>query len=125
MWILYTFIKYYAGIQVINSAGKALKCQAILLICSADLPARALVSNMKAFNGAYGCSVCTDSGEQGACSTHRIWPFTTTNTIRSREDTYKAIQDAVQEGKAVSTIICIYIYIYMHRDKSPHLFPKA
>ena len=91
------------GIQVINSCGKALQCQAILLLCSTDLPARALVSN-KAYNGTYGCSICTDSGEKGSCAGHRIWPFNTTNTIGSREDTYKAIKDAVQGGNPVSSI---------------------
>ena len=93
------------GTQVITLCGKALQCRAILMLCSTDLPARALVSNMKAYNGTYGCSVCTDSGERGSSATHRIWPFKTKNTIRSRESTYKAIQDAVQGGNPVSSIL--------------------
>ena len=33
-----------------------------LLMCSVDLPARALVLNMKQFNGRYGCCYCEDKG---------------------------------------------------------------
>ena len=31
-----------------------------LLLLSADLPAKSLLSNMKQFNGEKGCSVCED-----------------------------------------------------------------
>jgi len=42
--------------DVQTPAGK-MKCHAMLLQCSVDLPARALVLNSKQFNGKYGCFI--------------------------------------------------------------------
>ena len=36
-----------------------------LLLLSADLPAKSLLSNMKQFNGVKGCSVCEDEVGSG------------------------------------------------------------
>ena len=40
--------------------GKEKLIRATLLLSSADLPAKSLLSNMKQFNGEKGCSVCED-----------------------------------------------------------------
>ena len=32
------------------------------VMCSVDLPARAMVLHMKQWNGAYGCAYCDDEG---------------------------------------------------------------
>ena len=40
-----------------------LTCKAVMLISSLNLPARALVSNMKQFNGRYECSWCEIEGK--------------------------------------------------------------
>ena len=75
------------------------------MLCSTDLPTRALVSNMKAFNGAYACSTCEDKGStMPRKKLHRIWPFTPTNTIRTKDSTYLAFSSAIQQGNAVRLI---------------------
>lgn len=49
------------GTTIETSDGrKTLKCK--LLLCVFDLPARAMVVNMKQFNGYYGCLMCLDKG---------------------------------------------------------------
>lgn len=57
---------------------------AILLSCSVDLPARAMIMNMKQFNGMYGCVYCEDQGTVvGSDHLHRYWPQQTASIPRS------------------------------------------
>ena len=37
-------------------------CRAVLIACTCDLPARALVMNFVQYNGFYGCSHCLQKG---------------------------------------------------------------
>lgn len=39
------------------------KCRAMLMLSPDDLPARALMTNMKNFKGESGCSTCEQKGE--------------------------------------------------------------
>ena len=39
------------------------RSQAVLLACTCDLPARALLTNMVQFNGYYACLRCTQKGK--------------------------------------------------------------
>ena len=55
------YLPVNAGI-VVNTPEGVLKARAILLMCSADLPARAILMNIKRWNGAYGCLYCESSG---------------------------------------------------------------
>ena len=50
----------FAGLTVVTPNGKEKLIRATLLLSSADLPAKSLLSNMKQFNGEKGCSVCED-----------------------------------------------------------------
>ena len=46
------------------------------MLSSADLPGKALMANMKQYNGEQGCSVCEDKGKTvGTGGLHRIWPY--------------------------------------------------
>ena len=51
----------HIGIDVDISTGIA-KCRAIVVVCTADLLAHALLVNMKSFSGEYSCPTCTDRG---------------------------------------------------------------
>ena len=75
-----------------------------MLICTVDLPARALVCNMKAYNGAYSCPTCLDSGDNsvGSSHMHRYWPFNSTCEIRTLEGVQRAFKEASRSGIAVS-----------------------
>ena len=72
------------------------------MLCSTDLPARALVANMKAYNGNYSCTTCDESGQVGSSPLHRIWPFVAEDTTRSNASALKAVCDAVQQQTSVS-----------------------
>ena len=80
---------------------RAYTSKAVLLLCTADLPARALVSNMKAFNGKCGCSTCSYPGETVG-TLHRIWPYEPASQVRTTKATYKALSDAIEKEDAVS-----------------------
>ena len=74
-----------SGIQVCTSDGNFTSC-AIAMLCSADMPARALISNMKAFNGSHACSTCEDEGTTvPGNKLHRIWPFSDSNALRIQD----------------------------------------
>ena len=98
-FLVQIFAPFCVGINVTTSMGLTVTCKAMLLLCSADLPARALISNMKQYNGFHACSICTDPGSH---TTHHIWPYTDTNTLRTQTDTYKAIMAAVRQEEPVS-----------------------
>ena len=76
-----------------------------MLICSVDLPARALVCSMKSFNGAFSCPTCLDSGDNrvGASHMHRYWPYNPTCEIRTLESVRTSFEEASSSGTAVST----------------------
>ena len=99
MKFLVQILNFCVGINVTTSMGLTVTCKAMLLLCSADLPARALISNMKQYNGFHACSICTDPGSH---TTHHTWPYTDANTLRTQTDTYKAIMAAVRQEEPVS-----------------------
>ena len=55
----------FAGLTVVTPNGKEKLIWVTLLLLSADLPAKSLLSNMKQFNGVKGCSVCEDEVGSG------------------------------------------------------------
>ena len=50
---------HYTGLEVVTPGG-VYRRKGMLLLFTADLPARAAVMNMKNFNGEYACSTCED-----------------------------------------------------------------
>ena len=53
------------------------QCRAILLICTVDLPARAMVCNMKQYNVEYSCCTCLEMRDNIVTSNKlvRYWPY--------------------------------------------------
>ena len=90
----------HAGIQVCTPKG-LYTCKAMLLACSVDLPAQALVTNMNHFNGDYSCCTCEDkeNNTAGLTPLHRVWLYTSSNVVRS--NVHAAIKEATLEGKIV------------------------
>ena len=77
--------------------------RAILLICSVDLPAHALVTNMKQWNGANGCLYCEDEGTTiGADHLHRYWPYKQDCIPRTHVSLFENAKSAIRSGTAVS-----------------------
>lgn len=78
-------------------------CKCILLTCTCDLPARALVYNCNQFNGEYSCWFCLQSGETFRHDTggiSRIFPYVDANPKgppRDRETVNRDVQGAVNK----------------------------
>ena len=72
------------GLSINAPDGSEVTAKVRLLMTTLDLPAKALVLNMKQFNGEFGCSYCEDRGEpRPTTHLHRNWPYTETGTQRS------------------------------------------
>ena len=65
-----------------------------------DLPAKASATNMKQYNGKYGCNYCTDEGELVAKNT-RIYPPDAPHSKRTASQIEKWAEDAEQLGHSV------------------------
>ena len=79
-------------------------CRAILLTCSVDLPARAMITNMKQWNGANGCLYCEEEGTTIGCDhLHRYWPYKDA-TLRTRTSLLHNAEMAITTATTVSVI---------------------
>ena len=76
--------------------------RAMLLQLSVDLPARALVLNMKHFNGAFACCYCESEGETlPGDHLHRYWPHVPGTTQRTHQSLLANARKAVTEKTSV------------------------
>lgn len=91
---------FYSGFEAQTPEGTRV-IHASLLLTTQDLPAKAIMANMKQYNGAYGCSVCEDKGQTiGPSGLRRVWPHH--NSILRTEETVLAHgQEASLTGQAV------------------------
>ena len=71
-----------------------------ILIAALDLPAHAIVLNMKQFNGKYGCSFCLDEGVTlPGDPLHRFWP--TSGPDRTHQSILENARKAISDSDAV------------------------
>lgn len=76
--------------------------RAILLSCSADLPARAMLLNMKQWNGRHGCLYCNHEGVTlGTDHLHRYWP-PKDSQVRTHSSLMADAEAATKSGSPVS-----------------------
>ena len=89
------------GISVTTTSGEERE-YATLLLATEDLQAKALVTNMKQYNGESDCSTCFDTGETvKANNLHRIWPYNPNMKYRTHKSVLKCALDAKTSGKPV------------------------
>ena len=83
-----------------------MNASAIVLNCSLDLPARAVVTNMKQYNGRYGCLYCEEEGTTiGGDHLHRYWPCQTATVPRTHASLLQNAHMATTTGTCVCTPI--------------------
>lgn len=76
-------------------------CKVMLLMTCADLPAKAMLQNMKQYNGAYGCGVCEDAGvPRPGCPRVRQWPYSTAR-LRTHKNTLQQAATAIRRNEVV------------------------
>ena len=67
----------------------------MLLFSCVDLPAQALMLNMKQFNGRWGCNWREDEGVPCATShLHRNWPYKPSVVLRTHQSMLKNAHDS-------------------------------
>ena len=93
------------GFPVDSPCGPVI-AKARLLMCTLDLPAKAIVLNMKQFNGQYGCTYCEDEGVPRASThLHRNWPYSTSSVARTHDAILRNARESV-ENKAPVCVMC-------------------
>ena len=71
----------------------------MILMCAADLPAKAKVANCVQYNGYYGCNTCNI---KGTAIGHTVyWPFDPSATLRTHDEVIKCATEATKNGEAV------------------------
>lgn len=100
---------YFIGITVHTPSGIA-TCRVMLLMASVDLPARAILMNMKQFNGEYSCLYCEDPGSTIPRNhLHRFWPNTSQEHVScTHESLMLNAEEAIRKGTAVSSPLFQY-----------------
>ena len=92
------------GLDVVTPDGTQ-KMRCMLLMTALDPPARALVFNMKQFNGRFGSLFCYSEGTSKAANPlHRFWPPSDATAMRTHQS---MIQNA-QEVSSSVTAVCLY-----------------
>ena len=92
-----------SGHRFCDNDGNSFLCKCILLTCTCDLPARALVYNCNQFNGEYSCWFCLQKGETYKHETggiSHIFPYNEFNPKgppRINETINKDIQSVVEK----------------------------
>lgn len=105
-------VNLHAGVAVSLPDGRELICKCIMLQTSLDMPARSAVTNMKLFNGEHSCSTCQDPGDniRSGHPLHRVWPFSSSFAIWTKESVYRAIRLSVESGEAVRNMhVCKHV----------------
>ncbi len=84
-----------------HNGSKTLRAAVIALSC--DLPARALVLNMRQFNGRHGCHLCEDEGKTAAGNPlFRWWPYNDHQELRTEKSIIENAVKATMEDEIVS-----------------------
>lgn len=84
------------GISIQTADGTRKQVRGKVLLGSFDLPAKAAATNMKEFNGEYGCNYCTDKGTVIARNT-RVYPPDAPHKMRTSQKMIKWAKTA-EEG---------------------------
>jgi hypothetical protein len=96
------------GLEVSTVSG-AKKVKAAMVVVSCDLPARALVLNMRQFNGQHGCHLCEDPGENSHVNPMlRWWPYNEGPVLRTKTSLLKNALDVAVQDKIVSSLTSGY-----------------
>lgn len=92
------------GIAAKTPAGE-IKVHAICILASMDLPARAIVTNTKQFNGEHGCLYCEHPGVPRP-NNHRVrcWPHIECSA-RTHDGIMECAKDAVLSGNPVRLLL--------------------
>ena len=97
--------------------------RAAIIAMTLDLPARALVLNMRQFNGLHGCHLCEDEGVTGCNNRLFRWsPYNSTSTLRTKSSLIENSIHATTHDEIVSKLVITQVwhlkFILVQRCKS-------
>ena len=90
------------GIPVETSFWKG-RCHPALLLVTVDLPARALITCMKQYNGKSSCLYCEQVGT--VVSTQTYWPYENEARTRTQQSLKRDAKSANSRGEPVRTVL--------------------
>lgn len=107
------FSLFAIGIEVSTPDGtKVIKAAIIGISC--DLPARALVLNMRQFNGKNGCHLCEDDGKNPPESNLvRYWPYSGEPVPRTRASLIENSRLSISQNETVGLVNYVFLF-YVH-----------
>lgn len=82
----------------------------MLLVCSADLPAKAKVANSVQYNGYHGCNTCTIVGSY--VDHNMSWKYDPTAIVRTHDSIILHAKESLVRGKSVSAMCSRIHYWY-------------
>lgn len=105
---------FLTGVTISTSSGpKTVKAAIIMFSC--DLPARAMILNMRQFNGKHGCHLCDDEGQTAASNPLlRWWPYKYPRRMRTKNDILQSSAQATTSGEIVSITPCDLLTSYTY-----------
>lgn len=74
----------------------------MILMCTADLPAKAKVANSLQYNGYFGCNTCTIPGTY--IGHNMTWQYDPSATLRTHDSIISNAEDAIKIRNPVSII---------------------
>ncbi|CAH1244423.1 Hypp7304 [Branchiostoma lanceolatum] len=104
---------YEHGVEVIDPDLKTTQTvRGLLLLCTVDLQAKAILANHKQYNGGFGCNSCEDEGKiiKGA---HRVWPYDGPTVLRTHDKYEDYLDEVVRTGephKGVKGASILYLH---------------
>ena len=82
------------------------RCHGTLLLTSSDLPAKAMLMNMKRHNSKYGCPLCEVQSQPRNCGPmHRYWPASNTGQLRTHSSILQCAANVLENDISVSLSI--------------------
>lgn len=109
--MLYLFL----GIEV-STEGATRSFKAAMVALSCDLPARALLLNMKQFNGQHGCHLCEDPGKTSALNPlFRWWPYNNASVKRTKQSlTANSVEATLKQDTVSYKGVCVLCDCYLY-----------
>ena len=115
--IIYIILWFIEGLDAATPEGQK-KIRCILLMSAVDLPARAILLNMKQYNGMYGCSFCYSEGTTKRGSPlHRYWPPSlTAPALRTSHSVRENASQTTRANDPVIIITFVNIIIFQYKN---------
>ena len=121
----FSFTVLCIGISDVRTPAGLLRCHTVLLLASVDLPARALLLNMKQYNGKFSCCYCEEEGVPRASShLHRNWPYHQHVSVRTQSSMRQNARETIDRHMSVRNYSDFQLF-WLTKVNFFHLSPNS